>query len=152
MARRRTFQWMEHVLQMDEDCLPWQVFDCSLARSVAEDGRMKQLKLRLKLRPGHRNIEDISEMYSPAIRGCHEEDTGEIRAAAAERAVDRQAWRDAFKNLALLEFKKPQQAGRVTWSCAQRGRSGPGLVDLCNDCDLATEDMEYCFRKSQCKE
>eukprot|EP00955_Chlamydomonas_euryale_P072306 361360-Chlamydomonas_euryale.AAC.2 len=34
----------------------------------------------------------------------------EIRAAAAERALHRQAWWDAIKILAPLEFKKPQQA------------------------------------------
>eukprot|EP00955_Chlamydomonas_euryale_P029542 311521-Chlamydomonas_euryale.AAC.1 len=69
-------------------------------------------------------------MYSSAIGGCHEEGSGggttfqdfldlpghtklipwpAIRAAAAERALDRQAWRDAIENLAPLEFKKPQQ-------------------------------------------
>eukprot|EP00955_Chlamydomonas_euryale_P021317 225465-Chlamydomonas_euryale.AAC.1 len=45
---------------------------CVLARSVAEGGRVEQLKLR----PGHRNIKDFSGMYSSAIRGCHEEDFG----------------------------------------------------------------------------
>eukprot|EP00955_Chlamydomonas_euryale_P058965 357254-Chlamydomonas_euryale.AAC.2 len=80
-----------------------------------------------------------------AIRGCHEEGSGgattfwdvlklpahtklipwpEIRAAAAERALDRQAWRDAIENLAPLEFKKPQQVGHMTRSCARRGGSG----------------------------
>eukprot|EP00955_Chlamydomonas_euryale_P098875 365178-Chlamydomonas_euryale.AAC.4 len=103
-------------------------------------------------------------MHSSAIRGCHEEGSGggtpfrdflklpghtksipwpEIRAAAAERALDMQAWRDAIKNLAPLAFKKPHQAGRMTRSCACRGGS-PGLVHgaLANDCDLAEEDME----------
>eukprot|EP00955_Chlamydomonas_euryale_P022061 233009-Chlamydomonas_euryale.AAC.1 len=86
---------------MDEDCLPRQVFYCLLARSVAEDGRVEQLKLR----PGLRNIKDSSGMYSSAIQGCHKEGSGggttfrdflklrghtklipwpEIRAAAAE--------------------------------------------------------------------
>eukprot|EP00955_Chlamydomonas_euryale_P012759 137882-Chlamydomonas_euryale.AAC.2 len=45
----------------------------------------------------------------------------DIRAAAAERALDRQAWQDLFKNLAPLEFKKFQQAGRMTRYCARRG-------------------------------
>eukprot|EP00955_Chlamydomonas_euryale_P086392 364209-Chlamydomonas_euryale.AAC.4 len=57
-------------------------------------------------------------MYNSAIRGCHEEGSGcattfwdflklpgqtklipwpEIQAAAAERALDRQAWQDAIK-------------------------------------------------------
>eukprot|EP00955_Chlamydomonas_euryale_P068536 360147-Chlamydomonas_euryale.AAC.6 len=79
-------------------------------------------------------------MYSSAIRGCHEEGSGggtnfrdflklpghsklipwpEIRAAAAERALDRQAWRDVIQNLAPLEFKKPQQAGSMTRCCAR---------------------------------
>eukprot|EP00955_Chlamydomonas_euryale_P064293 358929-Chlamydomonas_euryale.AAC.4 len=44
MVRRRTLQWTGHVLRMDEHCLPHQVFDCSLARSVAEDGRVERLK------------------------------------------------------------------------------------------------------------
>eukprot|EP00955_Chlamydomonas_euryale_P096973 365044-Chlamydomonas_euryale.AAC.1 len=52
MVCRRTLQWMGHVLRMDEDRLPRQVLDCSIARSVAEDGGVEQLKLR----PGHRNI------------------------------------------------------------------------------------------------
>eukprot|EP00955_Chlamydomonas_euryale_P063458 358672-Chlamydomonas_euryale.AAC.5 len=42
----------------------------------------------------------------------------EIRAAAAERALDRQAWRDAIKT--LLRWK----AGRMTQSCAHGGKSG----------------------------
>ena len=141
MVRRRTLQWMGHVLRMDEDRLPRQVFDCSLTTSVAEDGRVEQLKFRR----GHRNIKDFSGLYSSAIRGCHEEGPGggttfrdflklsgrtklipwpEIRAAAAERALDRQAWRGAVKNLAPLEFKKPQQVGRMTRSSARHGGSG----------------------------
>eukprot|EP00955_Chlamydomonas_euryale_P115281 366338-Chlamydomonas_euryale.AAC.17 len=80
---------------------------------VKEDGSVEQLKLR----QGHRNMKDFSGMYSSAIRGCHEEgsDGGttfrdflklpyhtksipwpEIPAAAALRALDRQAWRDAI--------------------------------------------------------
>eukprot|EP00955_Chlamydomonas_euryale_P082785 363764-Chlamydomonas_euryale.AAC.13 len=68
----RTLEWMGHVLRMDEDRLPRQAFDCSLAGSVAEDGRVEQLKLR----PGHRNIEDFHEMYSSATQACHEEGSG----------------------------------------------------------------------------
>eukprot|EP00955_Chlamydomonas_euryale_P109637 365943-Chlamydomonas_euryale.AAC.7 len=84
-------------------------------------------------------------MYSSAIRGRHEEGSGggttfrdflklpghtklttwpELRAAAAERALSRQVWRDAIKNLAPLEFEKPQQVRRMTRSCARRGGSG----------------------------
>eukprot|EP00955_Chlamydomonas_euryale_P066885 359677-Chlamydomonas_euryale.AAC.1 len=61
----------------------------------------------------------------------------EIRAVAAERALDRQTWRDAIKSLAPLEFKKPQQPGSAV-------DLGLRLVDraLCNDCDLAAEDVE----------
>eukprot|EP00955_Chlamydomonas_euryale_P094646 364874-Chlamydomonas_euryale.AAC.4 len=94
-------------------------------RSVAEDGRMEQM---------------VS-----AIRECHEEGSDssttfrdflklpghtklipwpDIRAAAAERALDRQAWRDAVKNLAPLEFEKPRQVGLMTRSCARRDGSG----------------------------
>eukprot|EP00955_Chlamydomonas_euryale_P087908 364334-Chlamydomonas_euryale.AAC.8 len=140
MIRRRTRQRMGHVLRMDEDRLLRQVSDCSLARSVAEDGRVEPLKLR----PGHRDIQDFSRMYSSAIRGCHKEGSGggttfrgfpklpghnklipwpEIRAAAAERALDRQAWRDAIKPCFPLEFKKPQQVSCMTRSCARRGGS-----------------------------
>eukprot|EP00955_Chlamydomonas_euryale_P015629 167265-Chlamydomonas_euryale.AAC.3 len=82
-------------------------------------------------------------MYSSAIRGCHEEGSSvgtsfrdflklpghtklipcpEIQ--AADCASDRQAWRDTIQNLAPLEFKKPQQAGRMTRYCARRGGSG----------------------------
>eukprot|EP00955_Chlamydomonas_euryale_P103601 365508-Chlamydomonas_euryale.AAC.11 len=101
MDRRRTLKWMGHVLRTDEGCLLRQVFDCSLAMSFAEDGRMEQL--------------------NSAMRGCHEEGPSdgttfrdflkfpshtklilwpEIRAAAAERALDRQGWRNAIKTLA----------------------------------------------------
>eukprot|EP00955_Chlamydomonas_euryale_P082878 363776-Chlamydomonas_euryale.AAC.3 len=138
MVCRRTLQWMRHVLRMDEHSLPRQVIDCSSARTVAEDGRVG----RLELRPSHRNIEAFSGMYSSAIRGCHEEGSGggttfrdilklpghtklipwpEIRAAAAERALDKQAWQDAFRNVAPLEFKKPQQVGCMTRSCTRHG-------------------------------
>eukprot|EP00955_Chlamydomonas_euryale_P068035 359996-Chlamydomonas_euryale.AAC.1 len=107
----------------------------------AQDDRVEQLKLR----PGHRNIENFSGRHSSTIRGCHEEGSDwwqhfsgllqvtwphllipwlEIRAAVAERALDRQAWRDAIKNLAPLESMKPQQVGRMTRSCARRGESG----------------------------
>eukprot|EP00955_Chlamydomonas_euryale_P085395 364096-Chlamydomonas_euryale.AAC.2 len=48
----------------------------------------------------------------------------EIRAAAAKRALGRQAWRDAIKNLVLLELKKPQEVGRMAQSCARHGESG----------------------------
>eukprot|EP00955_Chlamydomonas_euryale_P021035 222850-Chlamydomonas_euryale.AAC.2 len=114
---------------------------CSIARSVAEDGRVEQLKLR----PGRRKIKDFSGMHSSAIWGCHAEGSSggttgrdflklpgptllipwpEIRAAAAERALDRHAWRDAIQNLAPFELEKPQQVGRMTRSCARRGESG----------------------------
>eukprot|EP00955_Chlamydomonas_euryale_P001904 21274-Chlamydomonas_euryale.AAC.2 len=79
--------------------------------TVAEDGRVENLKL---IR-GDRNVEDFPGMYSSAIWGCHEAGSGgdsafrnvpklngrttlipwpEIRAAAAERALDRQAWQE----------------------------------------------------------
>eukprot|EP00955_Chlamydomonas_euryale_P068969 360290-Chlamydomonas_euryale.AAC.1 len=84
-------------------------------------------------------------MYSSAIRGRHEESSSggatfwgflklpghtkliplpQFRAAAAEHALDRQGLRDTTTNLAPLEFKKPQQADRMTRSCAHRGVSG----------------------------
>eukprot|EP00955_Chlamydomonas_euryale_P105482 365642-Chlamydomonas_euryale.AAC.6 len=99
----------------------------------------------MKLRPGHRYIKDFSVECSSAIRGRHDEDSGggtifrdflylpghteliswaEIRAAAAERAWDRQAWRDAIKNPAPLEFKKPPKVGRMARSCARLSGSG----------------------------
>eukprot|EP00955_Chlamydomonas_euryale_P118021 366512-Chlamydomonas_euryale.AAC.22 len=71
MVRRRTLQWIGHLLRINEDPLPLQVFECSLAR-VAEDGRVEQLKLR----QGHRNIKDFPGMYSSAIQECHEEGSG----------------------------------------------------------------------------
>eukprot|EP00955_Chlamydomonas_euryale_P000634 7176-Chlamydomonas_euryale.AAC.2 len=91
-----------------------------------------------------RQLFDCS-LASSAIWGCHEEGSGggtvfgdflkmpghtelipwpEVRAAAAERALDRQAWQDALKNLAPMKFKRPQQAGRMTRACARRGRIG----------------------------
>eukprot|EP00955_Chlamydomonas_euryale_P050410 354548-Chlamydomonas_euryale.AAC.12 len=84
----------------------------------------------MKLRPGHRNIKDFSEMYSFAIPGCHEEGSGggttfrdflklpghttlapwpEIRAVAAKRALDRQAWRDPIKNLVPMKLRSPDR-------------------------------------------
>eukprot|EP00955_Chlamydomonas_euryale_P039470 351398-Chlamydomonas_euryale.AAC.7 len=103
-------------------------------------------------------------MHSSAIRGCHEEGFGggttlrdliklpghaklilwpEIRASAAERALDRKAWRDAIKNLAPMEFQKPQQVGRMTWFGARRdGNVGLVADAVCNDCDLAAEVMD----------
>eukprot|EP00955_Chlamydomonas_euryale_P017830 190119-Chlamydomonas_euryale.AAC.3 len=66
MVCRRTLQWMGHVLQMGEDRLPQQVYDCSLARSVAEDGRVEQLKSR----PGHRSNKDFYGIYTAANRGA----------------------------------------------------------------------------------
>eukprot|EP00955_Chlamydomonas_euryale_P059658 357442-Chlamydomonas_euryale.AAC.6 len=126
---------------MDEDCLPWHVFDFFLAGSVAEDGRVEQVKLR----PGHRATTGFLGTYSSAIRAYHEEGScggttfwnllklpghikvipwPEIQAAAAEVPLDSQAWRDAIKSHAPEEFKKPQQVGRMTRSCAHRGGSG----------------------------
>eukprot|EP00955_Chlamydomonas_euryale_P033283 347468-Chlamydomonas_euryale.AAC.5 len=90
-------------------------------RSVADDVCVEQLKVR----PGHRNIQDFSGMYSSAIRGCHEEvssggttflDFVKDPSSGGRTALDRQAWRDAFEKLAPLEFKTPQQAGHMTWS------------------------------------
>eukprot|EP00955_Chlamydomonas_euryale_P059148 357291-Chlamydomonas_euryale.AAC.3 len=119
MVRRRTLQWMGHILRIDESRLPRQVFNCSSAKSAAEDGRVEQLKSR----PGHTNIKAFSGMYSSAIQGCHEESSDggtifqdflklhgytelipwpEIGAAAVERALDKQAWRDAVENFAPL--------------------------------------------------
>eukprot|EP00955_Chlamydomonas_euryale_P001957 21864-Chlamydomonas_euryale.AAC.1 len=57
---------------MDEDRLPRQGYDCSLAWSSAEDGSLEQLKFR----HGHRNIKDFLGTYSSAIRGYHEEASG----------------------------------------------------------------------------
>eukprot|EP00955_Chlamydomonas_euryale_P047144 353596-Chlamydomonas_euryale.AAC.6 len=106
---------------MDEDRLPRQVIDCSLARSVAEDGRMEQLKLR----PGHRNIKGFLGCTALQNKGAMRKvpvvaplfgtfssylasnqliPWPEIPAAAAKRALDRQALRYAIENLASLEF------------------------------------------------
>eukprot|EP00955_Chlamydomonas_euryale_P014524 156297-Chlamydomonas_euryale.AAC.1 len=122
MVHRRTLQWMGHVQRMDEDRLPRQVFDCSSARSAAKDGRVEQLKLQ----KCWRFFWDV-QLCNP---GCYEESSSggttfgtssNIRAAAAERALATQAWRDAIKNLAPLEFKNPQQVGRMTRSrCVMR--------------------------------
>eukprot|EP00955_Chlamydomonas_euryale_P092722 364735-Chlamydomonas_euryale.AAC.1 len=40
MVRGRTLSRIMHILRMDEDRWPHQLFDCSLASSVAEDGRV----------------------------------------------------------------------------------------------------------------
>eukprot|EP00955_Chlamydomonas_euryale_P082717 363760-Chlamydomonas_euryale.AAC.1 len=70
-----------------------QTFDCSLASSVAEDGRVKQHYLR----QSHRDIHDYYGMYSLTIRACHE-----------ERALDRHVWRDG-----LLAGWESEVGGRV---------------------------------------
>eukprot|EP00955_Chlamydomonas_euryale_P070415 360753-Chlamydomonas_euryale.AAC.6 len=62
----------------------------------------------------------------------------EIRAAAAERALDMQTWRNAIKNLALLGFKKPQQVGRMTRSCARCGGVAPTPLSGTSSSCLAT--------------
>eukprot|EP00955_Chlamydomonas_euryale_P081711 363618-Chlamydomonas_euryale.AAC.10 len=97
-----------------------QVFDCSLARTVAEDRSLEQLKLR----QGHRKIKGFVGMYSSAIRGCHEEG---IRAAAAERALGRQAWRDVIQNLAPACWPWQLRCGREV--CNLRLRRVYGWVD-----------------------
>eukprot|EP00955_Chlamydomonas_euryale_P001096 12617-Chlamydomonas_euryale.AAC.1 len=72
---------------------------------------------QLKLRQGHGNITDFVGMYSSAFRSCHEQNSGvrttsrdflnlightklipwpKIQRAAAERALDRQAWWEAI--------------------------------------------------------
>eukprot|EP00955_Chlamydomonas_euryale_P020976 222402-Chlamydomonas_euryale.AAC.2 len=63
----------------------------------------------------------------------------EIRAAAAECALNRQAWRDAVKNLLRCSLRSTVQAGRLVNGA------------LCNDCDLAEEDLEViASRKASC--
>eukprot|EP00955_Chlamydomonas_euryale_P077337 362918-Chlamydomonas_euryale.AAC.3 len=106
--------------------------------SVAEDGRVEQLKLR----QGPRNIKDflgcttvqsgVAMRKIPALASFFRTSSSCMatlnrflsqRAAAAELALDRQAWH-AIHNLAPLESKQPQQAGCMTRSCARRGKSG----------------------------
>eukprot|EP00955_Chlamydomonas_euryale_P094046 364824-Chlamydomonas_euryale.AAC.11 len=93
-----------------------------LAAADAEDGRLEQLKLG----PGPRNIKEFLGCTALQIRGCHEEGGGttfrdflnlpehtklipwpEILAAAAERAWDWQAWRDAIKTLLRWNLNIP---------------------------------------------
>eukprot|EP00955_Chlamydomonas_euryale_P118055 366516-Chlamydomonas_euryale.AAC.7 len=113
MVRRKTLQWMGHVLRMDEDRLPRQVVDCSLARSVAEDGRVEQLKCRILQSGGAmRNVAVVAPLFWDFLKLPGYTKLipwPEIRAAAAERALGRQAWRDAITNLAPLDFKNPNR-------------------------------------------
>eukprot|EP00955_Chlamydomonas_euryale_P052894 355305-Chlamydomonas_euryale.AAC.2 len=118
----------------------WSVFDCSLAWSVAEDGRVEQLNFR----QGRKNIEDFSRMYSSAICGRRQVGSGghtpfrdflkltgctklitrpDIGALATERTLDSQACREATEPVAPLQFKKPQQVERMTRTSAGRGGS-----------------------------
>eukprot|EP00955_Chlamydomonas_euryale_P037169 350677-Chlamydomonas_euryale.AAC.3 len=79
-------------------------------------------------------------MLSSAIRGCHEEGGGttfrdflklsDVQATAAERALDRQAWRNAVQSLATLEFKRHPQIGRIARSSARCGGSGRRCATL----------------------
>eukprot|EP00955_Chlamydomonas_euryale_P012771 137896-Chlamydomonas_euryale.AAC.7 len=80
---------MGHVLLMDEDRLPWQFCNPGWHEEGSGGGTTFQDLLKL---PGH-----TKSIPWPGIR-----------AAAAERALDRQAWRDTVENPAPLEFKKPQ--------------------------------------------
>eukprot|EP00955_Chlamydomonas_euryale_P098032 365122-Chlamydomonas_euryale.AAC.31 len=105
MVRRRTLQRMGHVLRMDEHRLPRQLPNLGCHEEGSDGGTTFWDFLKL---PGHTKLIPWPE----------------IQAAEAECALDRQAWRDAFKNLALLEFKKPQQAGRMIQSCARLCGSG----------------------------
>eukprot|EP00955_Chlamydomonas_euryale_P031768 333228-Chlamydomonas_euryale.AAC.1 len=90
-----------------------------------QQGRLrKNCAKQLKLRQGHRNMNDLLGCTALQSGGAMRKLPAVIQAAAAEPALDRQAWRDAIKNLAPLKFKKPKQAGRVTHSCARRGGSG----------------------------
>eukprot|EP00955_Chlamydomonas_euryale_P038075 350981-Chlamydomonas_euryale.AAC.5 len=112
MVDRRNRQWMGHVLRIDEDRLPRQV-DCALARSAIrgchEEGSVGGTTFRDFLTlPGHTTLIPWPE----------------VRAAAAERALNGQARRDAIKNLAPLALRNPQKVGRMTWSCARCGGSG----------------------------
>eukprot|EP00955_Chlamydomonas_euryale_P003033 32085-Chlamydomonas_euryale.AAC.4 len=131
MVRRRTLQWMGHVLPMDEGRLPRQVFDCSLARSVTEDGP-------LQFGGATRKVPVVAPRFG-TFSSCLVTNFipwPEIQAAAAaERALDRHAWRDDIKSIAPLEFMKPQQPGSAA-------DPDPGLFNdaVCNDCDFA-EDM-----------
>eukprot|EP00955_Chlamydomonas_euryale_P045597 353185-Chlamydomonas_euryale.AAC.1 len=108
MVHRRTLQWMGHISRVDEDRLPLQCI-CSAICGCREEKS-----------GGGTTFRDFVNLpgYSKLVPWP------EIRAAAAERALDRQAWRDAITHLAPLEFKKPQQVGRMTRSCARRGVSG----------------------------
>eukprot|EP00955_Chlamydomonas_euryale_P079345 363288-Chlamydomonas_euryale.AAC.10 len=76
-----------------------------------------------ELRLGHRNIkqEDCSGAYIAAIRGATRK-----RSKQRQRNMPRagRPGGDAIKNLAPLEFKKPQQVGCMTRSCARRVRRG----------------------------
>eukprot|EP00955_Chlamydomonas_euryale_P010203 109419-Chlamydomonas_euryale.AAC.1 len=64
----RHFRGCGTVLRMDEDRLPRHVFYCLSARSVAEDCRVGQLKLR----QGHRNKNKFWDIQ-PCNPGRHEE-------------------------------------------------------------------------------
>eukprot|EP00955_Chlamydomonas_euryale_P099675 365234-Chlamydomonas_euryale.AAC.1 len=111
-------------------------------QSAEEDGHVEQLKFR----PGHRSIKDFSGTNSSATWGCHEEGSGcgtalwdfhklsgrtklipwpEIQAAAAERALHRQAWRDPkpYQKPCSLGMKKPQEVVHTTRSTARQSGS-----------------------------
>eukprot|EP00955_Chlamydomonas_euryale_P098394 365142-Chlamydomonas_euryale.AAC.4 len=94
---------------MEEDCLPWQAFECSFGRTVAEDLRLHE---PTEVKTGPQRY-DFSWMYSSETGGEEGSDAGttfrdflkspgrtkwipdpEIPAAAAEHALDRQAWWD----------------------------------------------------------
>eukprot|EP00955_Chlamydomonas_euryale_P017613 188220-Chlamydomonas_euryale.AAC.3 len=104
MVHRRSLQLMEHVLRKDKNRVLRQAPGCSLARSVAADGRVEQLT---GLKQGHRNNKDL--LGCTALQSKDEEVSGggktfrhlhkltghtklipwqETRAAAAERALD----------------------------------------------------------------
>eukprot|EP00955_Chlamydomonas_euryale_P071337 361040-Chlamydomonas_euryale.AAC.7 len=124
MDRRLTLQWIGHVLRMDEDRLPRQVFDCSLAR--ATETLKTFLGCTALQSEGHEEGSGGGATFRDFLKlPSHTKliSWPGIRAAVAVRALDRQARRGTVKNLAPLEVKKPQQAGRMTRSCDRRGRS-----------------------------
>eukprot|EP00955_Chlamydomonas_euryale_P072951 361574-Chlamydomonas_euryale.AAC.8 len=111
MDRRRTLQWMGHVLRMDEYCLPRQTFlGCTALQPGGAMRKVPVVALLFGAPSSCMATLDLSLGQRPEQRRRNVPWTGK-------------PYGTLLKTL-LCGIKKPQEAGRMTRSCARRGGSG----------------------------